>query len=138
MKTSPLILLSIFALALSAFAGGPSISVMVTPQHITNEGEEATFTFTLSEPAGRKIAVTFFLNGGATIGEDYVLIGKFNKSAQLVIPAGQTSATITLHTLVEDIEDDPQPEFVGLDIADGPRYRVGSPSQAVIRIQNFN
>jgi hypothetical protein len=138
MKRFPLVLMSIFALASPAFAGPPSIRVTVTPTHVTNQGDEAIFTFTLSAPATRRIAVSFFLSGGADLGSDYVLVGNFNKSGQLVIPVGQTSAMVTLHTFEEDIENDGQPEFAALDIVDGPRYRVGSPSQAVVRIQNFN
>ncbi len=129
--------MSIFALATSSFAGGPSISVTVAPQTVTNEGEEATLTFTLSAPASRKIAMSFFLSGGASLGSDYVLIGNFNKSGQLIIPAGQTSVTVTLYTLVEDIEDGGGIELAALDILDGPRYRVGSPSQAIVHIHNL-
>ena len=138
MKRFPLVLLSIFCLTSAVFAGGPRISVTVTPTHVTNQGEEAVFTFTLSSPATRRIAVQFFLSGGADLGGDYVLTGKFNKSAQLVIPVGETSATVTLHTFEEDIENDGQPEFATLDILPGPRYRVGSPSRASVRIQNEN
>src|SRR4051812_44511240 len=115
MKTFPLMLMSIFAIATSSFAGGPRISVSVSPTHVTNEGEEATFTFTLSAPSSRKIAMDFLLSGAATLGNDYILIGKFNKLGQLVIPAHQTSVTVTLHTLVQDIENDPQPQFAALN-----------------------
>jgi hypothetical protein len=138
MKTFPLLLMSIFALATTTYGGGPSISVAVSPPHVTNEGEEATFTFTLSAPSSRKIAMNFLLSGAATLGNDYILIGKFNKTGQLVIPAHQTGVTVTLHTLVQDIENDPQPQFAALNIVDGPRYRAGTPSQAIVRIENVN
>jgi len=55
---------------------------------------------TLSSPAGQSISVPFALGGSATSGSDYTI-----SSSPLSIPAGQTSAAITL-TILDDGTDE--------------------------------
>jgi hypothetical protein len=133
-----LFLATIFSIlsAGSALANGPTISISVSPNRITNEGEQAVFTFTLSSPATHKIAVNLITGGSALNGSDYVLFGATNHSGQLVIPREATSATLTMHTFPEDIEPGPI-EFATLRILGGSKYRVGSPSQATVTIDNL-
>ena len=116
--------------ASSALAG--KVSVSVSPSNITDQGEEATFTISLSEPASRKIAVRFALSGNSVAGRDYVLFGDL-KRGRIIIQPGQTFATVTLHTFDGD---GPAFEFATLHIIGGERYSVGSPSHATVRIEN--
>jgi hypothetical protein len=111
-----------------------SVSVSVSPSTITNEGEEATVTLTVSPPPSRNIAVNLIMTGSAGLGGDYVLIGDFNKAGQVLIAAGQSTSTITLHSLYDD--DGRFSETVIANIIGGKRYRVGSPSHAQVTIEN--
>jgi hypothetical protein len=121
------------SLAGSALAGSPLVSVSAPPGFITNDGQEAVYTLTLSAPASRNIGLNFVMTGSALQGFEYVLLGQFNKTGQIVIPAGQTSATVTLHTL----SDDPTlfQEIATLNILNGTRYHIGFPNHASIRIR---
>ena len=111
-----------------------SVSVSVSPSTITNEGEDSTVTLTVSPPASRNIAVNLVLTGTAAPGSDFALIGNFNRSGQVLIPAGQPTATLTLHSLYDD--DGRFSEFVVFNVIGGKRYRVGSPSHAQVTIEN--
>lgn len=119
--------------ASNGLAGSPLVSVSSSPSPITNENEEATYTLNLSAPAPRNIGVAFVMTGSAVQGFDYVLIGAFNKSGQVVIPAGQLSATVTLHTLADD--GYPAQEIATFNVINGARYHIGSPGHANIVIR---
>lgn len=123
----------VLSLAGTALAGSPRVSVTAPGGFITNENQEATFTLTLSAPSSRNIGVTFVMTGSAVHGFDYVLISKFTNTGQILIPAGQTSATVTLHT----VPDDPNPsqEIATLNVINGARYHIGSPNHASIFIR---
>ena len=123
---------AMFATALSVHA--QSVSVTASPTTITNDGEETTITLSLSAPASHNIALNFAMTGTATLGSDYVLVGDFNKSAQVVIPVGQSSSMITLHSLFDD--DGTRKETAIFNILGGERYRVGFPSRAQVTIEN--
>lgn len=122
---------AMFATALSVHA--QSVSVTASPTTITNEGE-TTITLSLSAPASHNITLNFAMTGTATLGSDYVLIGDFNKSAQVFIPVGQSSSMITLHSLFDD--DGIRKETAIFNILGGERYRVGFPSRAQVTIEN--
>jgi hypothetical protein len=128
-----LVFMLIAAAASSAIAGSPRVSVSVFPGSITNEGQEATYTFTLSSPAPRKMSINFVMTGTAGFNE-YALVGNF-KSGRVVIPAGQMSASITLHTF----DDDPNPveETAILNLLNGQRYHLGAPDHAQLNIHNL-
>jgi hypothetical protein len=126
-----LALIAATAITTNAWASGPSISVSVSPDKITNEGQDAAFTLTLSSPASRKIAVNFVMTG---LGDNFVLLGNFN-SGRVVIPAGQSSGTVALHSL--NGETAPSIATVVFNIYGGEHYRVGHPSNATLRIQNL-
>ena len=124
--------IAMFATALSARA--QSVSVTASPTMITNEGEETTITLSVSPPPSRNIAVNFVMTGTAALGSDYVLIGDFNQAAQVMIAAGQSTSTITLHSLYDD--DGKFRETAIFNLFGGRGYRVGSPSRAQVTIQN--
>lgn len=121
-----------FLVASQLLAGPPLASVSSSGSPITNESQEATYTVNLSAAASRNVGVAFVMTGSALPGFDYVLLGNFNKSGQILIPAGQTSATVTLHTLPD--EGFPAREIATLNILNGSRYHIGSPRHADIVI----
>lgn len=136
MKHSLLISILAVVAATTSFASGPSISVSVAPDQITNEGEEAVFTFTLSSPSSRTLFFNLALGGTAVPGRDYSLIGNFNKNDQLVIMPGQTIGTLTLHTFVDEPEGRAQESAI-VFLLHGKRYSVGSPDHAKVAIENL-
>jgi hypothetical protein len=115
-------------------AGAQSVSVSASPISITNEGEESTITLTVAPPPSRNIAVNLIMTGTAALGSDYVLIGDFNKAGQVIIPAGQSTSMITLHSLYDD--DGGFNEAAVFNVVGGKRYRVGSPSHVQVTIEN--
>jgi hypothetical protein len=123
--------LSVMMATVLVAGGGPSISVSVSPSTITNEGQDATYTLTLSSPATRRIAVNFIMLGTATLGSDYVLTGNFH-SGRVMISPGQSSVSVMLHTFNDDVVV--RQETAAFAILGGDRYRVGSPSQAIVAI----
>jgi hypothetical protein len=126
--------LSVMMATVSLAGGGPAISVSVFPSTITNEGEDATYTLTLSSPATRRIAVNFTMLGTATFGRDYVLTGNFN-SGRVLIPVGESSVTVVLHSFDDDMFV-PQESAI-FTILGGNRYKVGSPNHAKVEINNL-
>ena len=68
------------------------VNVSVNPTEIS-EGETATYTVTASSAVTRSITVGYAMSGTATNGTDYTLSGRPN---QVKIPAGQSSAAVTL------------------------------------------
>lgn len=131
-----------FAVVLScAFFGvtpcllAQSVSISASPTTITNEGDQSTITLTVSPPASRQLAVNLVATGTAALGIDYVVIGNFNKQNQLVIPAGSSTATLTLQSLVDD-NDGTLKESAVLNVIGGRFYRVGRPSHAQVTIDN--
>ena len=114
-------------------AATPVVSVAVSESPITSAYENAVFTVTLSEPAPRAIGVAFFMSGGAMSGSDYLLFGNFDGRGHIVIPAGETSAAVTLHTLFKDPS---QPQLQAtLNLLHGGHYRLGSPRHAQLLIE---
>ena len=118
-----------------ASASAQSISVSAAPSMITNAGDDSTITLTISPPSSKNLSVNFALSGTAAYGADYALTGQFNRSGQVFIPAGQTSATLTLHSFYDDDRPTTE-ETVIFRLLSGRKYRVGSPSRTTITIEN--
>ena len=74
------------------------------------------------------------MTGSAALDGDYVLIGDFNRAGQVLIAAGQSTSTITLHSSYDD--DGKFSEMAIANTIGGKRYRVGSPSHAQVVIEN--
>jgi hypothetical protein len=84
-------------------AGGPRASVSISPGIVSGVGEEATFTVSLSAPSAKPVALNFSTSGSAIPGRDYLLeSNSFDRLGRIIIPAGMTSATITVITLDDD------------------------------------
>jgi hypothetical protein len=125
--------LAIFLNAHSLFAQS-SVSVSASPSVITNEGEDSTITLTISPPSSRQIAVNVVLTGTAANGADFIVQGSFNRQNQVIVPAGQSTVTLNMHSLKDD--DGRFSEFVVFNVIGGKKYRIGSPSHARVTIEN--
>jgi hypothetical protein len=112
-----------------------SVSISASPTTITNEGDQSTITLTVSPPASRQLSVNLVATGTAALGIDYVVIGNFNKQNQLVIPAGSSTATLTLQSLVDD-NDGTLKETAVINVIGGRFYSVGRPPRAQVKIEN--
>lgn len=125
--------LALFFLASHLSAATPVASLEVSPSPITSAYDNAVFTVTLSTPTPRGLGIAFFMSGGARSGSDYVLLGNFDGQGHIVIPAGETSATVTLHTLFKDPS---QPQLdATMNLLHGGHYRLGSPRHARLIIE---
>ena len=97
------------------------------------EGDAATFTVTAAEGGAPTddVAVTYELAGAATAGTDYTAPG-----GTLTIPAGSTSATITIETLKDAVFDPDEAltvKLTGATTAKGAAA-VGEPVSATTTI----
>ena len=119
--------------AATCFAG-PTITVSVSPSTVTNQAQDAIITLALSTPTSKKIQINFNVSGTATPGADYVLLGNFDQFGRIVIPTGQSSATVTLHTVDDD--GGPKSEKATFSLVGGDAYNVGRPFSATVTILN--
>jgi hypothetical protein len=79
----------------------PTITVSVSPSSVV-EGNDATFTFLSSATVSQSLTISYSMLGTASNGIDYALSGT---AGQVTIPAGQNSATITLHSIVDHMKE---------------------------------
>jgi len=133
---------TLFLLSIGIFLGASSlraqsISVSASPTVITNAGDQSAITFTVSPPSPVTLSVRFVLTGTASYGSDYVMTGDFTRLGEFIIPAGHSTATMTLYSFYDD--DRPGTfESVFVTVLKGKRYRVGSPSRTQVTIENID
>jgi hypothetical protein len=89
-----------------------------------------TFTFTRSGDPTTALLVLVSRTGTAMNGEDYAGLGGPN--FLVTIPAGETSAIVTITPVPDNLVEDP--ETVVLTIEPTLRYVVGTPSMATVTI----
>ena len=77
----------------------PTVSLSISPSSANENGGSATVTATLSNPSSQAITVNLAYTGTATFGQDY------SSSTAIVIPAGATSASITLTTINDSLSE---------------------------------
>lgn len=108
----------------------PSVSIAVSPASVSEDGAtNATFTVTRSLNLSSPTTVNITTSGTATAGTDYT-----GNVATVVIPAGATTATVTIDPTVDStVEAD---ETVTLTVAAGTGYTVGVPASATATILN--
>ncbi len=104
------------------------VDVSVNPTEIS-EGEAATYTVTASATVTRAITVSYVMSGTATNGTDYTLSGKPNK---VRIPAGQSSATVTLSSVLDQVTEGTETAIMTLQRGRG--YKLGRNKQATLSI----
>ncbi|TAG83022.1 MAG: hypothetical protein EAZ21_02290 [Betaproteobacteria bacterium] len=108
----------------------PSVSIAVSPASVSEDGAtNLTFTVTRSLNLSSPTTVNITTTGTATSGVDYT-----GGVATVVIPAGATTATITINPNVDGIVE--ADETVTLTVAAGAGYTVGAPASATGTILN--
>jgi hypothetical protein len=78
----------------------PTVSLSVDRTTMNENGEVAIVTATLSAASGLPVTVALNLAGTALLGADYT-----RSAAQIVIPAGSTSASISLTSLSDTLPE---------------------------------
>lgn len=108
----------------------PSVSITVSPASVSEDGAtNLTYTVTRSLNLSSPTVVNITTSGTATAGTDYT-----GSVATVTIPAGATTATITIDPTVDGtVEAD---ETVTLTVAAGTGYTVGVPASATGTILN--
>ncbi|MBX3712347.1 MAG: putative Ig domain-containing protein [Lysobacter sp.] len=108
----------------------PSATISVSPAAVAEDGApNLVYTVTLNQAAFAATTVNYTIGGTATNGTDYATI-----ASPLVIPAGNTTGTITVNPTADaTIEAD---ETVILTLAAGAGYTVGVPNSATGTILN--
>ncbi len=107
-------------------SGNPAVSVSASIASV-KAGQKATFTFRCSVAPGSALTVNYSMSGSATLGTVYSLSGT---SGKLTIPAGATSATVTLTAL----KDSKLTQKATLTLSSGTGYTVSSPNSATVLI----
>ncbi len=105
----------------------PSVSVTATDAAATENADTGTFTLTRTGATTPALMVNFSISGSATNGTDYTTLG-----STLVIPAGQSSATITINTINDSALE--STETVVLTLTVNAAYNLGTPSTAAVSI----
>lgn len=108
----------------------PSVTIAVSPASVSEDGAtNLTYTVTRSLNLSSPTVVNITTAGTATSGTDYT-----GGVATVSIPAGATTATITINPTVDGtVEAD---ETVALTVAAGTGYTVGTPASATGTILN--
>jgi Concanavalin A-like lectin/glucanases superfamily len=113
----------------------PLTTVVASPTRI-REGNSSTFTVSLSLVAQTNTKVGFAMSGNATLATDYTLTGAqlSGNRGRVTIPAGQSSATVTLNALTDGITEGI--ESATMTLASGNGYTVGTPRKVTVRISD--
>ena len=104
------------------------VNLSVNPASI-NEGQMATYTVTASSTVSQSITVGYAMTGTATNATDYKLNGTAN---QVTIPAGQSSATVTLKSRADHVTEGTETAIMTLQPGSG--YKVGRNNQGTVSI----
>lgn len=90
-----------------------------TSAAVEGEDNEGRFTVVRSGPTGEPLTVRYTVSGTAIAGTDYATL-----SGWVTIPAGATSAVITVRGLADGLLEGT--ETVSIELQDGPGYQVGT------------
>jgi hypothetical protein len=96
----------------------PSVTVSASAASVA-EGGNATLIVSCSPVSPQPLTVFYTVGGSAQLGTDYTLSGL---PGQVVIPAGQASATITLHALNDVVTE--RRENVRFKLSAGAGYKL--------------
>jgi hypothetical protein len=118
-------------------AGNATVVTVTASPNQVHEGSGATYTISASRTPSQPLTVHYKMSGtaslGGGLGYDYTLSGT---AGQVTIPAGQSSATVTL-TSNQDPDDGSEPkngETAIMTLQAGGGVAVGTPSSATVTI----
>jgi CSLREA domain-containing protein len=110
--------------------GTPRVSVSASPTTV-NEGGDVILTVSASTVPSQSITVLYSVGGKAQLGTDFTLT---DPPGQVVIPAGQSSATVTLHALTDMVAE--RNEKAKIKLLKGTGYKKSRPKKATVTIIN--
>ena len=117
----------------SATNGFPNVSVVATDASAVKSTQNpAMWTFTRTGDTSTDLTVFFGLAGTATMWNDYYRLPQGDMPQQLTIPAGSTTATLTVY--VNPISTISASETAILSVSQNAAYNVGNPSSATITL----
>jgi hypothetical protein len=93
------------------------------------EGKTATYTVHASAAVSRNTTVGYAMSGTAGQGPDYTLSGT---PGQVTIPAGQSSATVTLTAITDHVTEGT--ETATMTLQPGVGYKLGNQKQATASV----
>lgn len=117
---------------------------------VVQEGSSGTFTITMDKMLHETLTIPFTLSGTATAGDDYTLldgdgqpVALTGNTGQIVVPAGETTETLTLQAVNEGPlprEQKHETVVLSLDADSGTpiQYLLASPSETMITIEDPN
>jgi hypothetical protein len=95
-----------------------AVSIVSTNDSLHELGDTGEFTVTRTGLSFEEVTVSYSISGTATNGTDYEIL-----SGEVLIPAGQTSATIDVTPLMDSmVANDEGDETITLTILDGQDY----------------
>ena len=109
----------------------PTVTIVATDAIATEGNASDTGTFTISRTGDTTNALTvnFITSGTATSGADYTALG-----TSLTIPAGSSSATLTVATINDSTVE--ANETVIVTLSANAAYVIGSPNAATVTIMD--
>ena len=108
----------------------PEVTVAASDASASETGPDTgTFTLTRTGSTTNPLTVYFTTSGTATSGSDYTAL-----PASLVIPAGQSSATLTVTPIDDSLVEAAPSETIVLTLTTDPAYSVGSTSSATVTL----
>ncbi len=106
----------------------PQVRIVATQPAISENGDEiGVFTFTRANQLSSAINVNITISGTATNGTDYPSL-----PSTVTIPAGQLSATVTIHATADSLTEPEETIILGL--APGTDYVTDGPLTATCHI----
>jgi CARDB len=109
----------------------PTITISSSPA-VVNEGGSATFTiFASTVNPSQPVTVNYIVNGKAFYGTDYDVSGI---PGQITIPAGASSAAVTLNALTDNRRE--KKEKVVMTLQPGTGYALPKKKTATVTIAN--
>ncbi|WP_317169958.1 Ig-like domain-containing protein [Pedobacter sp. SG918] len=138
-------------LTMTAATSNPSITANTTPATVNitdndssiasitagtpgneNGPVNGTFTVTLSNPSSQPTTITYTLGGTATEGSDYSAI----VTKTITIPAGQTTGTITIPVLTDNIVEGTETVIATLTSSGNPLVTVSNTPASINILDN--
>jgi hypothetical protein len=105
-----------------------TVNVSASPKQI-HEGATATYTVSASAVVSQSVTVSYAMSGTATLGNDYTLSGT---AGQVTIAAGQSSASVVLQALSDNVKE--KKETATMTLQPGTGYKLGKPKQVAVSI----
>jgi hypothetical protein len=101
----------------------PIISISASPA-LVSEGATSTITVAASVKSNVNVNISYTIGGSARFGADYTTSAGVNQNGLFTIPAGQTSASITITALADSLKE--KKETIVMSLSPGSGYSFGA------------